>query len=411
MPNQTAVNVLAAIKQELSATPGVAAASGAGAIQLRLVDSPGLKLDRTTIQSNEHRIDFVRPMGRLAGRTVGGSFNCELTIGGATDELLQAVLRSTWSPALVITTSGAFAGQQVTIATTGSTQTITASAGNWITAGLRVGDVITPSAMTTAANNNFRLRIVALTATVITVAGTALTNGANTAWTFTRLKKVTTSGVPTRYSYTIDQWDGDPTVDLSELFIGCRCTQVAISIKPNAIATIAYTFMGLDHQLLSSAASPWFTSPSLTTGLPLVSDDAAIRANGVDVAKFTGLDLNISIDAGGQPVIGSVVSPAIFDNDVTVSGNLTVIRDDFARLQAVDAETEFELSALFTEPNSGSPLSAFGIHVPRAKFGPVDAPFRGTNGPKIETIPLMIAPRALSSGYDDSAISFFSSAP
>lgn len=408
--DQTAVNVLAAIKREV--THGVMAASGGGGIQLRLLDSPGLKLDTSTVLSGESRPSRVRGMARNAGRSVAGSYNLEYTVGGAIDELLGGVQRRLWSASFAITTSGAFAAATLTIATVGANQTLTASAGDFMVAGLMVGDIITPSGMTTPANNAFRLRIIALSATVITVAGTYLTAGAQAAWMLTRAKKLTTSGIPSGHSYTVDQHDldADNGNGESEVFTGCIPTQLQISIRPKAIATVAVTFMGLNHTVFASVASPWLTGASLTTGKPLVSIDATVRQSGTQVLKVTSMDLTIALDAAGQDVIGSSASPAVYPGDATYGGSISVIREDLSRLTMADAETEFDLAALFTEPNSGTPSAFSGFYMPRVKFGTVDAPFRGSTGAKIETIPLIISERELATGYDDSAINFFSSA-
>lgn len=402
MPDQSATNVLAAVKREAAGTPGTAAAAGAGAAQIRLLDSPGLRLERGNITSGERRRDQMANMGRLGSKTVNGSYNAELTIGGVTDSFLEAVLRSVWSDVIWINLSA-------TDGTT-TTNTIVRATGSWLTDGFRVGDVVSVmSDNATPANNGLRLRATNVTATTITVAGNPLTANATAhAFSVTRLKKLTTPAVPTLYSYTVEQYDAD--IDMSELFLGCRVTNVSFSFRPNAIATITYTLMGMDRTILTVTTSPYFTGPSLTTGAPLVADDSAIRFNGADVARFTAMDLSIAVDAATQPVIGSLVSPDVFLNTATVSGSISVVRNDFARLQMFDKETEFELSALFTEPGV-APLPSFGVFLPRVKFGGLDAPFLGGDAGKVETLPLMVGVRAAAAGYDASAINFFSTAP
>jgi hypothetical protein len=404
MANQTAANVLAAIKRELSATPGVAAAGGAGAMQMRLTDSPGLTLNRGVIQSNERRPDGMRPMGHLGGKSVGGSYNCELTSGGFIDSLLEAMMRTTWSAVLNI---NAAAMSAATFTTTANT--LVASAGSFITLGIKVGDLVSLTADPSVAGNvGIRLRVTNVTATVLTFAGTPLTaNAVARAITAVRHKKLTTVGTPVRYSYSIDQYDED--IDQTQLFLGCRLVGMSISFRPNAMATASFTFMGMDHTILATAASPYFTSPTVTTGLALVADDSAIRFNGVDVVKFTGLDLNFQIAAAGQPVIGSVVSPDVFDNDMTVTGSISGIREDLAKLSLYEAETEFELSVVLQEPLASQP-PALAIYLPRVKLSSAEAAFLGGDGPKIETFNLMVGPHAGSTIIDASAVNILSTA-
>lgn len=403
---QTARNVLAAVMRESSI--GIAPAAGAGGTQLRILDSPGLKLTYNSIQSNERRNDMMRPMGRLGGRSVGGSYNMELTLGGATDSFLEAIMRSVWNPETALWTSDGGATETSIQATDASTLTRVGTT-SLIDAGFKVGDIITPTNMTNSANDNLRLRVTAVAADALTVAGTPLTaDAASEAAVLTRAKKVTNPvSSLTRYSYAVEQYDVD--IDLSELFLGCRLTGMNFSYRPNAIATMTLTFVGIDRDILVTGTSPWFTGPSLTSGVPLVADDGAIRYNGEDVTRFTGLDLNMQINATGQPVIGSVTSPDVFDNEITISGQVTGIREDFAKILMLETETEFEISGLFVEPES-APKDFVGFFIPRAKFNDLDAPFMGGDGPKIETLPFMVAPKAAATGYDQTGISWFSSA-
>ena len=409
MPDQSAINVLAAFKREDAGTPGVPAAEGAGAQQLRILDSPGLRLDRGIIQSNERRNDLLRPMGRLGGKSVGGSYNFELTLGGMTDDFLSAILRNSWTPALAIPQATFGASATITTSASGSNTVLTFSAGNPITQGIRVGDVITLAGITGAlvGLNNINFIVIAVTATSITVVGSLAIGVSAGAWTLTRLKKIGNPTLPVGVSYTAEQYDED--IDLSELFLGVRLVRLALSFRPNAVATYAATFLGMDRQLLMVGTSPYFTSPAVTTGLPLIADDSSIRSNGVQQTKFTAMDLTLEIAGALQPVIGSMTSPDVFLNDMTISGSISGVRSDFTRLIAFDAETEFEMHALFTEPGT-APLGALGLYLPRVKFGTPDAPFMGGDAAKVETLPLIVAPRAAATGYDATAINFFSSA-
>lgn len=410
MATQTASNVQAAIKREVAGTPGVAAVSGAGASLLRLVDSPGSRLDRGQIQSNERRDNMIRPMGRLGGKSVGGSYAAEFTIGGATDLLLESILRTSATAALVVPQATFGAGATATTSASGANTLVTFSAGNPIALGYRVGDIVTFTGFTGAlvGLNNIRLRIIAITTTSFTVAGAFAFSVSAGAWTLTALKKIKTPTTPTRHSYTVEQYLED--IDLSEIFLGMRLVGLAISFRPNAIVSVTYTFVGMNRTALLTGTSPWFTGPTGTTGVPLVADDSAIRFNGIDVSKFTAMDLNLAIDNSVTPVIGSVVPPDVYDNRLTISGTISVIREDFNNISMYDAEQSFELSGLFTEPGV-DPKSCFGFFLPNVRFTSLDAPFLGGDGPMIESLAFMVDTKGVATGYDDTAINFFSSAP
>src|SRR5689334_703657 len=93
MATQRAGAVLAAIRRET--TTGVIA-TVTGASQIRLIDSPGLELKRATVRSSERRSDGLMSLTRLGYKTVDGSFNSEISVGGATDLMLEAIMRSSW---------------------------------------------------------------------------------------------------------------------------------------------------------------------------------------------------------------------------------------------------------------------------------------------------------------------------
>jgi hypothetical protein len=323
MASQTAGNVLAALKRET--TMGTAAAAGAGAKQIRIVDSPGLRLERGEILSAERRGDQLRPMGRLGSKNTGGSYSSELSVGGAMDDLFESIVRGTW---------GALAS--------------------------------VPSISTT-----------------------------------TQLKMVRTPAVPIYHSYTIEQYDVD--IDASELFLGTRVTRLEMNLQPNAHVTLGWTFQGLDRQVLSPAQSPYFTNPTVTSGLSLVADDSTIRYKGSEIVRLTGMTLNFEVNAALQPVIGRLVSPDVFMNMMTITGSVTAIRQDLLTLNDFDAETEFELLAVLSAPGTGA-RDTFAVQIPRAKISGIDAPFLGGDAAKVETWDLMVGPTA-----DSTGVRFYSS--
>lgn len=395
---QNGSNVLVALKRESS----IGTAAGAtGGTQMRVLSSPGLVLNRANIQSQEKRTDMLKTLARLGGKSVSGSYNAELTVVGATDILLEAIMRSTWV-AKFSKTSADFTS------TTTTTSTIVATSGSWVSMGVKKGDIVVITGAATTANNNINLRVTTVTATTITVAGTPLTLDAtpDAGTTITVQKKVINGATPTRYSHTIEQYYTD--IDESEQFLGCRLTGVKLSFKPGAMATISYTFMGIDRIALTTGTSPYFTSPTLTTGLDLIADDSVIRMNGATVATFTGFDLDWTIAAKPEPVIGSFTSPDVFDNDLTMTGTITGLRSDFSNLTLYDAETEFDASILLQEP-TGTPKAFLNLFLPRVKIGNVSAPILG-DGALVETLPLLIGAKVADSTSDAGYCTISSSA-
>lgn len=398
MATQTSANVLVAISREV--TTGVAA-TATGAHQLRIVDSPGLEYKRGQILSQEKTEHGWKTMGRLGNASVDGSYNAELTVGGAVDVLLEAIMRSTWSAAVTTT----FASMtSVTLAT----NTITAASGDWASQSIKVGDIVTLSSHPTAANNDKRTPVTAVSTLVVTVASGSYTTATSVATgSVTRLKKVVSATTPTRYTHTIEQNDQD--ADLSELFLGNRIVGVRLSLKPNSHVQATFTFMGMDRDTYTGGSAPYFTSPTVTTGIGLVADDAVIRFNGSTVATFTGFDLDFQITAAGQPVIGAIVSPDIFDNDAMVSGSISALRSDFSNLTLFDAETEFEVQIVLTELAT-APKPCLNFFFPRVKISGINAAVGGGDGAKVETLTLMFGHKVTATGYDATTALISSSA-
>jgi hypothetical protein len=401
---QTAANILVAIKRQTTAgtPPGATDAH-----VLRVTGGPGLTLDTAIARSAEKRADGNRQTGRHSSKSVSGSYETEFTVGGAIDVLLEAIVRSAWAaPA-----SDGFGAVFTSIAI--SSNVLTASGGSFITEGYRVGQIVYFTSAEDAANNNRNLIITGVTASTLTVApvnGVALTdNAADTAGTLNRRGTLVQGAGPTNYAHYVEQVDRD--IDKSEGFDWCRLTGFSINIVPSSPITITLTFAGLDRDIYEGAASPYFTSPTLTTGLAVVGDEILLRFNGAVATKFTSLSLNFQIVGGTQPVIGSKYSPDVFMNDFFVEASATAIREDYALLAVYDAETSFEIALALEEKTGTAPFPVVGIFFPVVKVNAVQAPVGGGDGPKVQTVPLEIGIKASGvTGYDAGRVVISSSA-
>ncbi len=402
MPDQTSSNILVAIKRETST--GVAPATVTGASQMRIIDSPGLTLRRAQIRSQEKRVDGNVNMGRLGFKSVDGSYNAEFTVGDPTDLLLEALVRSTWAAAVTISEV------EMTSITIANQNQIIAAGGSWISEGVRVGDLVRLTDHQTAANNNINLRASAVTASTLTVFGTPLTNDASADSDFdlTILKKVVnnTAG-PTRYSHAIEQYDQD--IDLSELFLGCRIVGARMSFRPGQMATVQYTFLGMDRTQLETGTSPFYDTPALTTGLALVADDSAIYYNGSVVTNFHRVRPGLQHHGVGRAGDRGAGEPRHLRQRSVGRGTITGIRQDFSNLTLFDAETEFA-AGITLAASGAAPVDTIGIWLPRVKIAGLSAPVGGGDGAKIETLELFTGPAAATSTVDATIAQFQSSA-
>jgi hypothetical protein len=366
------------------------AASGAGATQLRVAGGAGGRPTKATTESNEVRSDGMMSRGRHGTNKTAGTYDAELSLD-MMDDVFEAVFRGTWASALVITEATA----SLTSITT-TTSTNVAGGGSWITAGLRVGDVIRLTNHTTSANNNINLRIKALTASTITVVGTPLTTNAvaDTAFTITRpgqkLINPASGSLVKRY-FTVEEYESD--IDASEVFQDCVWGSIRLSMAPNGLVTVTPTWVGNGQfTTVTGASAPSFTSPTVPTGVPLAVVDAALALNGTDFVDLTAFDITMDITPNAPDVAASRYAPDVFTGQMAVSMSISALRADLQRVADFSAETVCSLQ-MFCVENEAEPKDFFSLYVPNFTLGSVDkSALSKAGGPRTQT---MAVPTAL----------------
>lgn len=331
-----------------------------GAQLVRRVSS-ALAINKDSFASNEVRSDLQVADMRHGARSVRGSIDGELSTA-TYDDWLEALLRGTWTAG--VTAAPADFATGVTIATTGTTSTLTfAGTGSLITKGFKVGDIVRATGLTTTANNNVNLRIVALTATVMTVFP-AITASASQAsgWAVAVQGKKLLNGLVER-SFTLEQ--AMASAGVFEQFNGLRVNGATFGVQPNGIASVSWDFLG---QKGTIPGSQYFTTPTgeTTTGV-LSGVDGALRLNGEEQAVITGLQLNFSNNCSLTPVIGSVISPSIFYGRQVVTGTVSAYVEDADLLNAFLNETEVDLVAVL-QASGAAPQSFLSFNMQRVKL-------------------------------------------
>lgn len=380
MPWQTQSNAYVAYKAQSAL--GTQAA-GAGASILRTAGGQGGRLTKAAVENNEVRRDGMMTRGRHGTQKTAGSYTSQLSIG-LMDDVIEAVMRGTWENVLTITeaTGG------LTSITTG-TNTIVNGGGSWITAGLRVGDVIRLTNHATTANNNRNLRITGLTASTITVAESLTANAvADTAFTITRpgrkLINPAAGAIVKRY-FTVEEHELD--IDGSEIFTDCVWGSLRFAMAPNGLVTIDPAWTGSGRfETKTGGSAPHFTSPSEATGVPLAVADAVLSLNGTDFVDLTAFDLTMDITPNAPDVAASRYAPDVFTGSMSVALNVTALRQDLARVADFSNETVCALHLLAVE-NEAEPKDFFSLYVPNFTLGSVDkSALAKGGGPRTQTI-------------------------
>jgi hypothetical protein len=338
------------------------APSASGAQSLRRVTSD-INLVKDTYSSNEIRTDQQMQDMRHGVRRVQGTINGELSPGTYAD-FVAAALRKDFAAVTSLTSLS------LTVAASSPNYTLTRGSGDYLTGGMKVGDVVRVTAGTglNADVLNKNMLVVALSATVMTVRvlnGSTITAGSGTSCTIALTGKKTWAATSshTNKSYSIEHWFSD--LVQSEVYTGCQPSTLDIQLPASGLATIGIGIMG---QGVTTATSQYFTSPTAATSTGLIAAvNGVALVSGTPIASLTGLTLNVQSNRSGDPVVGSNVVPTLFPGRILVSGQATAYFDSVTLRDAFLNESEVGLVMAFAADNTAT-AATFAIALPRCKI-------------------------------------------
>lgn len=340
-----------------------------GQILRRVTGMFNLKKD--TYQSEEIRSDFQMQDYRHGFRKAEGSVSGEFS-PGTFAAFIQAALGRDFTAG---STTGALTNVTAAV-TTGASGTFTRAAGSFLTDGFKVGDVVrwTGWATTGTPNNAHNFLITALTATVMTVTaldgvaiGAKASGDSVTGTVFGKKTFVPTTG-HTDDSFTFEEWSS--TIAQSEVYSGNKVNTVSLDLPASGLAKIDLGFMGKD--LAQTGSSQFFTSPSAETSSGIfASVNGLLLVGGVAQAIVTGVKLNLNRNMTMEAVVGSNVSPDIFEGRCLVDGEFTAFYEDATFRDYFDDETEVSLVLVVTTANTAA-ADFVSITLPRIKINGAD---------------------------------------
>lgn len=363
------------------------------------LNSGGLSLSKGTIQSGENRRDGQTTRARHGAKSVSGQYVADLSLGSF-DALIEASFRGTFTPALVVDEA---TGGITSVTTTANT--IVASAGSFIDAGLRVGDVVVTTDFQDDGNNGRLIRITGLTATTITVAETLIVNAVpDTDFMLTRPKKVIQGKVAR--SFTVEETEED--VDVSEVFKGVRIGRMQIQLQPNNMIVMTFGAVGQDAEVLEGAAAPYFINPAETVTIGLTAVECGIRFGSGDVIDLTALTLDLNLNASGVEVIGSTVTPEVFTNNAAITGSVTMLKKDALLQKAFLDEDQLSLHLIAVPPDGETDFVSFFLgNFSLGSFSKSDI---GADNGRTQSFDLLIGKDERGGAYDPTMIKFQTSA-
>lgn len=256
------------------------------------------------------------------------------------------------------TATTAITGLTLTIASAGSGNfTITRSTGDFLTGGIKAGDVARITAgSVNAANLNKNFLVISLTTAVLTVRpvnGVAMAADTSVAsCTITVPGKKT--WVPTT-GHTNDFWTVEECYTglvRYEQFVDCKIAKADVAIPATGNATVSFDVPGLTR---TRGASQTITSPAAeTTTNVLTAVNGVVVVNGT-VTPITGAQLSINGNiAPGEPEVGSNAITDMIRGEVAVSGSFTSKFSGVTLQDIYDNESIVKLFFVITDGTSGT---------------------------------------------------------
>lgn len=345
------------VKQSGLGSPG-----STGSQYLRRVTATFNKV--TDTYSSNEIVNHQQSTGATAGvQAVTGSISGELSPGTFQLEL-ENLLRKDAAATSSLT------GLSVTIATSGSGYTITRGSGDFLTGGIKVGDIVRlAGGSLDAANPGKNLLVTAVTSTVLTVFvlnGTALTaEGPITSVTVSVPgKKVwvpTTSHTNTYITYE----KYFPELTKSELFPDVKVAQAQIAMPATGIATIQLDTPGLSRTVGNSEVLTSPTAASTTEVLTAVQGKVVVNG---DVTACTSANVTITGNiTQAEAEIGSNARSDHQRGRVAVTGTLTAKFSSTTLMDLRDNQTA--VTVVLVAANNATGTSDFvTIVLPAVKF-------------------------------------------
>jgi hypothetical protein len=332
--------------------------------------------ERNELQSKEQTGDRMETESRGGFVKVGGSIGYELS-NMSQDDLLEAALSGTWTAVPSVSTLSSTATDYVR------------ATGSWVTDGYRPGDLVQGSGFT-APGNNALVRVTAVTATNLTVDATLAVESSGAGKTITYPGKRLDVGQVLR-TFTVERQFLD--LVLYQVFKGVAIGTMSLDIKPEQIIGGSFGLVGMDPLTPMSGTS--LGTPSVvSTHSPMDAFHGKCYEGGTNVAVCSGITINLDNGRSVQGVVGSQISPEVFEGTAKVTGNFMAFFKSAAFFNKFINETETSIWVKLTDPNG---TDFMNVVLPRVKYtgdplttgeeGPIteDLPFRALKHPTYQT--------------------------
>lgn len=336
--------------------------------------SNGLNLERNELTSEERRSDRQFEYTRLGRHRVSGPVEVELSYLAYLQYLRHALRYADYSDQTLGDAAYVDTGSENFTLATGA-DTLTRSAGNWVTDGFVVNQMvhINLAAATFHANNlNLVGRISVVTATVLTFDRLLDTADATANFTAEGPLAAGASTIigyfmqndETESSFTLEREFSDITTGDYEKFTGMKITTMDLNLEEDSMVTATMNFMGkaMTSNDTTGDTSGTYTAADSSEAIDTFSGRLLIDGTAVGIVSTFSLSINNNTQEAG--VVGQNTIQEAPDGRVEITGSMGVYFEDNTYLNYFLNETYVSVEFALRDP-SGNEVN---IWMPRCKY-------------------------------------------
>jgi hypothetical protein len=181
------------------------------------------------------------------------------------------------------------------------------------------------------------------------------------------------------------------------VFKGCAINEMEFEIKPDGLCMATFGIIGQDASAFQGTTFSTGALTTLTTGSVLDALTATITEGGSPIATVTGAKFKVTNGRSTVGVVGSRLTPAIFEGTADVTGSITALFETDTLYNKFANETE---SDLIIRLNDVDAVKWIEFRIPRIVYstGNIEPPREGP-------VPITFDFQAI---YDDTALTAFS---
>lgn len=343
----------------------------AGDFQTARFTSETLSGTPNTVESQQIRTDRMSSGQVVVGLGVAGAMNFELAYEDALEEFMESAMYSTWATQALVT---------VDLSINASTKQITRATGTY---SLAVGDFITLSGFTNAANNTQVMVSNLVSGTVIEYVGPTLVTEVGTGTAYKRADKLAIG--TTKKSFSIEKAFLDLTTKAIN-YKGMIASNMDLNFTYGQLATGSFQFSGNSHQTVDTAGGfitngRTINAPATTNTLNGSVDMPFLASTALGAISTTGFDLQsvalaLNNNLTAQNVIGEVAPIDYSAGTAQISLTISAYVSNAMWSVLGKKLTQDPFSIAFMVKNSGG---WYGFYIPAAQVTFEDPASAGQN--------------------------------